>query len=999
MTYLNTLAGHVYTATKAGNWTTPLWKYTKTETIFPPNLSVANLKLVRGSGYAMNASWSVPSSMTDAKNCRRATSLSVYWDLIVSNNMYSGYKSKSMSTTADSINLNNVKLGSTTYARDKFYPLSGKPKLFGASITVTPVNSRGLGLPANVTYSFETPRAPSIGSFSFNTETGVVSVSITTNAGTDKYERYDTRYKMTVKNTRTGKTTTPHNTSSTSTSTTLTYNVTDYQQYTYAQYSQITVEAWSRGFAGDSKHVTKTFYVGYPAQTTILGVDVSSRSSSGKATVKIKTNSTKEHPVDRVKLEYLANVSYSSASAIPANANWTSSDIVDDASCTALAIGVSEISPDTGNRTWVRVKSWHLSEDVLYRYSNYVQVSTLYSPAPTAADDKITILSVSPGTDGKSIVVVLGWNKDGTDDSTGTELTWADASDAWKSTKGPEEHTFTWSEGSKTSGGVTYRSSATITIKDLEESTKYWIKARRYLEGDNATTYSPYSNVMTCYTSQEPESIVASCDRYVAIGSYLPVYWSFSGGDMQKKWQIVASNKTVLANGTGSIGATQISAERLLRFATNNTITFTVQASTGSGYVVSESHTVTIVENPEISVNVTSPLTVQPMSFGVTASALCDLVVIVSSTGASGQFPEGMRRQTEGDTIHSAVYSPIWTESNDDFTTTVTLPSGLDFWDGCEYQVAITAIDRTTGLRSEEVVTPFSIDWAHQAPDLYPVYTYTLSADTTVDEEKNYYTYDSSTQEYSVVEDETGTENPSALGWYEQSQTDFITLTPVDVTDDEGTHHQAVEIALTMPTGAAVTDMYDIYRMTGDGAYLIGEGFPLIYTATDEFAPFGDELTLHYRIAIRTLDGDVAFADFEYLAEGKNMRFDWAEGTLELPYNLSIADTYEKDVDIRSHLNGDVNGYWNKNVKRTASLASDMIYLDQQDEIAMARKLAKYTGPVFVRTPDGSAYEADVQVTDLSGDGRMTAIALDATEIGLTTEFILPTPFEVDEEG
>ena len=127
------------------------------------------------------------------------------------------------------------------------------------------------------------------------------------------------------------------------------------------------------------------------------------------------------------------------------------------------------------------------------------------------------------------------------------------------------------------------------------------------------------------------------------------------------------------------------------------------------------------------------------------------------------------------------------------------------------------------------------------------------------------------------------------------------------------------------------------------------------------------------------------------------MRFDWAEGSLELPYNLSIADKYKKDVEVRDHMNGSTDAYWNQNIRRSASLNSDLIYLDQQDEITLARHLARYTGPVFVRTPDGSAYEADVQVSDLSGDGRMSAIALDATEIGLTQEFILPTPFEVTE--
>ena len=186
--------------------------------------------------------------------------------------------------------------------------------------------------------------------------------------------------------------------------------------------------------------------------------------------------------------------------------------------------------------------------------------------------------------------------------------------------------------------------------------------------------------------------------------------------------------------------------------------------------------------------------------------------------------------------------------------------------------------------------------------------------------------------------------------------------------------------------------------MTGDGAYLIGQSFPQTYVATDEYAPFGDALTLYYRIATRTIDGDVAFTDIEYVADGSAMRFDWAGGSLELPYNISIGDSYKKDVNFRKHMGGSIDGYWNSNIERKGSLSSDLVRLDQQEDVVMARQLAHYAGPVFVRTPDGSAYEADVQVTDMSTTGTLEAIAIDATEIGLTQEFILPTPYPLVEE-
>ena len=268
-----------------------------------------------------------------------------------------------------------------------------------------------------------------------------------------------------------------------------------------------------------------------------------------------------------------------------------------------------------------------------------------------------------------------------------------------------------------------------------------------------------------------------------------------------------------------------------------------------------------------------------------------------------------------------------------------------------------------------------------------------------MDEDKTYYSYDSTTQTYNAV-DPSGGENPSSAGWFEATTTNYVTLTPIDTIDATGYHRLAVEIALVPPPGSAETDLYDIYRLTGDGAILIGESFPLTVTTTDEYAPFGEDMTLNYRIAIRTVDGDVSFADFEYVQDSSNLRFDWATGSVEFPYNLSIGDSYKKDVEFRSHLDGGIDGYWNQNIERNGKLSTDVIRLEQQEDIDKTRALARYAGPVFVRTPEGTAYEADVQVSDMSGtNNKIMAIAIDATEVSVTDEFLLPTPYRMEEEG
>ena len=963
-----------------------------------PSLTVTKLATPsRKSGTRkMEATWKIPANLVSTNKKDRAEGLEIDWFLGLP-----GKDPKKVKTTSNeratksTINLNSLKIGKKTYTRDSFYP-KGKVLSY-VTVQVIAKNKKGKGKAVKATRTFALPKAPTIDDYSFNNETGEVSTTIRTDPGEGHAERYDTKYTMTVYFSATEETIVHADTSTTETDKSVSYDVVGYQALSYDDYVKIEVKAFSRGYAGDSdKTATKSYYVSYPAQTTITGVDISSRDSTGKCTVSVETNHSDAHPVDRIKLEYLANVEYAEAGAIPGDTTWTETNIVDDKDSTALACPVTDLIPDKGKYTWIRVKSWHANEDVLYRYSEYKRLEDLETPAPTATDDKIDIISAMAGRDGRSAVVHLGWNADGQDDSNKTELTWSEEEDTWKSTKNPDEYEFEWSDGpvyQKTAdedivAGKTYytrsgegteespyvytavanpvvadldlyyemqyHDSALITIKGLDEATQYFIRARRVYEGDT-TTYSDYSNTATCLTSERPESIVADAERYISTGGSLNVRWTFSGNGMQRAWQIVKrvpsgqewKDDVVVASGEGSIGSTQISAERLSAFADNGSLSFNVQVNTGSGWVVSENKTVTIFDNPTLSVDAPTELTVQPYSFDVEVSSLCDLIVIVTSQGAVGQFPQGVLRQASGDTIHSAVYSPEWDTSGGTISTTVEIPSGLDFWDLGKYTLSVVAVDRTTGLKSAEVLSDFSIAWANQAVD----------------------------------------------------PEDAVTLTVIDTYDEDGDHTQAVQIDLTPPTGSAETDVYDIYRMDVEKPSLIGEGFPLTHTVIDEYAPFGDDVPLFYRVALRTVDGDVEVADIPYEAQCEHMRFDWSGGSLELPYGLMYGETFTKDVDIRKHLDGSTDGYWNNNIERKSSLASDVIKIVQLRDIERARNLARYAGPVFVRLPNGAAFEADVQVTDLSKkNDAVVAMAFDATEVGLTDEFILPIPFDLEEE-
>lgn len=903
----------------------------------------------KNGSHVMETTVKVQAALVNQNSDSRATRIHYGWKLGVNDKKHKKTAdnwaniSSSTKKVERSINLNTF----NGYDRSSYYPYTAK-KLTSVSFWAKPWNAKGHGKSVSVTRKFTKPAKPAIGAFSVDSATGVVSCVITADPGNGYRERARTRFQVIVRNTRTGSTQTVSDSAFTGTSYTASYNVSDYQQLSYAQYVQVTVKAWSQGYAGDSEKVSRSYYMAYPAQATIKDVDVSSRDASGKCTVLVNTNSTAEHPVDSVELEYLANCTYRDAAQIPGTESWTSSDIVDDAKCSALAISVQNLIPDAGKYTWVRVKSTHAIPSTLYRYSAPMRVKDLETPAQTAADDDVKILSTSLGADGRSVVVLMGWDADGEDDSTGTELSWADAEDAWASTEQPRTFEFTWSDGPCTDSGTTYHQSATITIKSLEPGQAVYIRARRYLDGTDGRSYGDYSNakaqIPTTAIVFEPEAVALSVPGFVANGKSVLATWTISGTNEQRSWQLVSSDGAVIANGEGASKSYQIPFDRLATFAVGGTVSLSVAVSTGGDPIVPLDEdgeqafkTVTIVDAPTIAVTVADSLTAQPLTFTLQSNVAARIVASIAAGGMSGQSPSGDVEQFAGDSVWFADTTPTWTLANDAYTCTLALDGSQEFHDGIGYALNVTAVDETTGLQTAAAPAEFTVAWAHQA---------------------------------TAPED--------------------CTVTPADYTDEYGVHHMSATIGIVAPEDALSTDVYDVYRHTADGAVLIGSGYPDGEVLVDEYAPFGAGMDLFYRVAMRTVDGDEEYADIPYALDGATMRFDWPYGTLELPYDITIGDSYSKDSARRTHLDGRSNVYWNAGVVRTAKYSSRLVRLDSQDAVASARALARYAGAVFVRTPDGSAYEADVQINDMSTDGPLQLVSIATTEIETTEAFMLP---------
>lgn len=244
---------------------------------------------------------------------------------------------------------------------------------------------------------------------------------------------------------------------------------------------------------------------------------------------------------------------------------------------------------------------------------------------------------------------------------------------------------------------------------------------------------------------------------------------------------------------------------------------------------------------------------------------------------------------------------------------------------GCTYDFRAQAVNEETGLYSDVVSATFKVEWDRRAP----------APDATLDVD---------TEALSVT---------------------ITTIKTKEMVDG---------------------DTYEIYRMTKDGIYLIAEDIEPGSTVTDRFAPYSVEGSA-YRLAVRTADGDCMWADYPYTLGHNALRLDWEDSFVELNYDIAISEGISKSFEAREHLDGTINGYWDKAVSHQASFSTNIIRFDSLETQQLLREVARFAGAVFVRTGSGLAFDANVNI-----DGIEESCTQGAIGVSLSVEEIKLTP-------
>ena len=938
--------------------------------------------------YHMSTTWKIPAAATDTRSNGRAT-------YVIVRTMVDGWLSgkpfrltqdvnKGSLATEDLRSLDWYRVGDKVWRRADFWPLTQR-KVGKFWTHVQLCNAKGKGPWQSTSAEFKAPRKPTISAIGQDKDTGNLTCTVTTNEGNDLYERYDTRYVVDMYNGIDGTTNTT-DTSSRSTSFSVTRDASARSQLNYDQYIRMRVRACARGLRGDSDWAERNYYVAWPPLPVIKGVDVSTTDPSGKVTVRVGLkqadpnrpadwNATynTQHPVTGCRLEILRNTSAETPEQAAASESWSPMDYSDNGNCYALSATVSDLASERGLHSWVRVKSWNEIEEIFYRFSNPVEVDKLFQAPPSGSESDIAIVEAKSGGSGSSAILTIGWNASGSDTMTGTEVSWSDNPNAWRSTSGPETHEFSWSDGELVSGSTTYHDSATLYVDGLTGGTLYSFRARRYQDRDSGDRlYGEYNqSVMTAIPTTSPTSVTLHAPGSVASGRPLEITWSYDSDSMQTAYEVITGtvvdgtdtegNVThwisdeglgIVAAGNDSRGSFVIPAESIGELASGGSVALAVRVSTGGEFVTSQATVVSIDTPPTCSLLV-GDVTAQPASVTITSNVgTAYATLAVTSNGADGSLPDGTIGQVAGDVVWSGVVMPEWEESAGAYEAAVALPGNLSLYDGATYAVSARLTDSSTGLSSDVAAGEFTVNWAHQAP----------------------------------------------------APAGTIEVAGSAVTDEDGLRSIYATIALHEPDGAGEGDVYDVYRVLDDEVQLIAEGRALESTVTDNYAPFGNR-ELAYRVACRTVDGDVDWADYPYelmprsVTDGMMMRVDFGSRYVELDRGLSYSDKRAKTFEGRSHM-GEMTqrGYWGDEVTRSGQSSAAAVMVYEQGVADALDALAVHRGPCFVRTSTGVAYEADVQVSgpNVSFGSAGMRYSLAMTKVALTSDYAA-APIEAED--
>ena len=580
----------------------------------------------------------------------------------------------------------------------------------------------------------------------------------------------------------------------------------------------------------------------------------------------------------------------------------------------------------------------------------YVQAEFVSGNAVSDPGSKSIMLDVTPVTPtgiaairyplptdeaGKTTVSV-SWNNSWKD-ADSTEVSWSDNSSAWDTTDGPKTYSLTGLRGRDTS----------VLIPGLDLGKTWYFKVKLIYDDKFETDVKVMNPAELDLTTIPVVKNVHLSDTLISDTAKTDMSWEYYCEDLaeQKSADILITNSNGTTVAAFGIGGTDTSvpiyaSDRGL--TGDNTYYIKVRATSANGPVSEWSDPVPLMvqHKPIAEITATSlvngELTELPLTVTVSGAGTDGLVTCCIERAQSVFQPrpdESTKEGYEGELVALEKMTGSGTISIDQDN----LRGYLD--DGALYRIVVIIADNLA--QSDPVYQEFSVAWEDQA--VLP------EATREVDEEAY-----------------------------------IVKITPTEPED--------------APEGGTC----DIYRLSADKPELIVENAEWDVTYVDPYPAFGE--TGGHRIVFKTANGDVttedgalAWIDLDGSADAdvegaetdvtlisNETVIDFDGKQIKLPFNLEISNSWAKDFTETKYLGGSVQGDWNPAVSRTGSINAVAVTSRDQETIRLMRRLAVWDGICHVRTPDGSSFNADIQVSEDRGystAGKIASFSLSVTRV------------------
>lgn len=517
------------------------------------------------------------------------------------------------------------------------------------------------------------------------------------------------------------------------------------------------------------------------------------------------------------------------------------------------------------------------------------------------------------------------WN-----DADGAELSWSDHADAWQSTDEPS----------------TYKVSSLFTgqwyISELETGIKWYVRVRLMKTDGDDTVYGPYSDIKEINLSSAPNiPALFLSDAVVRRNGNFTASWGYTTTDGTPQGYAEICEATITSSGItyGNVIANTTTAQNLtlypakLGWANGSTHNLCVRVVSGSGQVSDG-------WSAPVPIRVATPLT-------------CAVT-----------YPSGGNLQTitiVDDSVEETTRTAL---SLIDMPLTLTVTGAGDFGNTT---VAIERADSYFLDRPDERWVP-----SHEGETIALVNQVGEST-ITIDNEDLLGTLDDGAK-YRIVatvsdsygqRDELDPPILFEVHWSEQAKAPSGTV----VIDEENMIAKITPTVTSPGTGATC----DIYRLSVDRPVLVYEDADFGTTYVDPFPTIGEfgGHRLVYKTAngdYTTPDGEIAWTDLRE-ADGDRLNtmyniIEFGGDRVQLMYDVTISNSWEKSFQTTEYLGGSVRGDWNPAVQRSTDMSSRVVTIKDQDTIMAMRRLADYDGICHVRTRDGSSFAANVNVTE-----------------------------------